>query len=155
MLVDLLLSASVPLLAIWLYEFSNWLVLAQQGFTVSFSMAEWLPLGVAGASTGVLSPATKVLQVALALIPMVIFARVLSRAELRGAEAFAVSFVGVYLASSYWEMLSLLTTLPMVDHIGAFVLGTGGLSALLLRATGFDRPRPVIRMTISSLTLPQ
>jgi hypothetical protein len=154
LLVDSMVSAFVPFLAIWLYESSNLVVLAEQGYSVTFSMVGLLPLGVAGASTGGLSPATKAIQVVLALVPLVIFAKLLSKADLRIAEAFAISFVGVYFASIYWEMLSLLTMLPMAGHIAIFVVGTGCLSSTLLRVTRFDRPKPASRMTIGSLTLP-
>jgi hypothetical protein len=50
--VDLVAAALVPFLSIWLYEACNWVVLAVQGYSVSVSTVGWLPLGVAGVSSG-------------------------------------------------------------------------------------------------------
>jgi hypothetical protein len=149
--MDLALAAMVPFLSVWFYEISNLIVLAEQGYSVAISMFGLLPLGVAGVSTGVLSPATKVIQVVLALVPLLVLAKLFSKADLRIAEAFAISFVGVYFASMYWEMLSLLTTLPMAVHIGVFVVGTGCLSAFLLRVVSFAKSRRVDKTAMSVL----
>jgi hypothetical protein len=150
-MVDLAVSASIPILGVWLYELSNLVVLASQGCSVSLSMLGWIPLGVAGVSTGSLSPVSKLAQVTLASVPLAVFGKLLSKVDLRMAEAFSISFVGVYFASMYWEMLSLLTTLPMVVHAGVFVTGTGCLLAFLLRMVKFDRPRQVNKTTMGAL----
>ena len=147
-IADIVVSALIPYLALWLYEASNWVTLAAQGYSVSFTMAGLLPLGVVGVSTGGPLPATKVIQLVLAIGPLACSAMLLSRANLRIAEAFAVSFIAVYFASAYWEMLSLLVVLPMAVHVGVFVVGTGCLSVLLLRAFMADRPKQASKMRI-------
>jgi hypothetical protein len=97
-----------------------------------------LPLGVAGASTRAILPITKVIQLTLAMGPLVLGAKFLSRARLRVSEALAISFIGVYVASSYWEMLSLLNVLPMIVQVGVYISGTALLSVLLLRLARSD-----------------
>jgi hypothetical protein len=141
--VDLVVSASIPLLTLWLYEASNWVALTGQGYSVSFTMVGLLPLGVAGASTGAILPITKVIQLALAIGPLILGAKLLSRARLRVSEALAISFIGVYVASSYWEMLSLLDVLPMIVHVCVYISGTGLFSVLLLRLVRSDYVRQV------------
>jgi hypothetical protein len=129
---DLAVSALMPILALWIYEVSNLVVLVIQGAGVSLSMVGWIPIGVSGVTHGGLSPLTKVLQVIMAaglLLPLGAF---FSRERLLVAETFAVSTIGVYLASSYWEALSLLTVVPLAVHALVFIAGTSALAIVLL-----------------------
>jgi hypothetical protein len=146
--VDLVASALVPLLGVWTYEFSNLIVLAAQGVSVSFSMAGWIPLGVAGVSQNGLSPLTKVLQIALATGLLVPIWALFSKARLLAAETFLLSAVAIYLASAYWEMLSLLTIIPFAAHESLFVVGTGIVTITMLKklvnpAGSRPQPRPL------------
>jgi hypothetical protein len=131
--VDLGVSALVPLLALWGYELSNLIVMAAQGASVSFSLAGWIPLGVAGVSQNGMSPFTKVFQIALATGLLVPFWVVFSKARFSAAQIFLISMVGIYVASAYWEMLSLLTVIPMLAHETLFVAGTGAITLALLK----------------------
>jgi hypothetical protein len=136
---DLAVSALVPFLALWIYEISNLVVLVTQGARVSLSVAGWIPLGVSGVSQGGLSPLTKVLQVVMATGLLLPLGTLFSREKLLIARTIVVSSVGVYLASGYWEILSLLTVVPMAVHTLVFVGGTSALSIILL--TGSERLR--------------
>ena len=138
---DLAASALVPLVTIWVYEISNVAVLAAQGAQVTLSTAGLLPLGVAGIVQSGLSPLTKVFQVVLAvgaILPLVV---AFSRSKLLIAETFVLSSLGVYVASIYWEMLSLLTTVPIAVHTTIFISGTSGLTVVILKKFG-RHPRP-------------
>jgi hypothetical protein len=137
--VDFAVSATIPLLGVWLYEISNFTVLAAQGYSVTISMSGWIPIGVAGASTGVLSPLTKIFQIAISvglLIPLWTF---FSKTRLIVAETLVITTASIYLASAYWEMLSTLASVPLPVHTGMFIAGTTAIALLMLRM--FDRPR--------------
>jgi hypothetical protein len=134
--VDLAVSASLPLLAVWLYEVSNYIVLAAQGNSVSLSTSGWIPLGVSDVSLGGISPFTKAAQVVVAVGLLLPLGTLMSRARLFLARTMVVSFLAVYLASTYWEMLSLLTFLPMAAHAGFFIAGAGAISIVLLSSPG-------------------
>jgi hypothetical protein len=136
--VDLTVSVLVPFLALWVYEIANLIALAAQGDGVSLSVAGLIPLGVAGVSQGALSPLTKILQVAMATSLILPLGAMFSKKGLIIAETVVLSTVGVYLASSYWEMLSLLTVVPMTLHTGIFIAGTCTLALVLARE--LDRP---------------
>ena len=129
-------SASLPLIALWLYEGSNWIAVAAQGNGVSLSMSGWFPLGVSSASPGGLSPLTKALQVLMSTGLLLGAGAIISRARLFFAGSLVVAFVAVYIASAYWEMLSLLASLPLALHEGIFFAGTGVISIALLKSFG-------------------
>jgi hypothetical protein len=141
--VDLIAAALVPFLTIWLYEIANWVVLAVQGARVSLSTVGWLPLGVAGVTSGGLSPLTKVFQIALAVGLLLPLWKLFSKARLWIADAFIISSVGIFLASAYWEMLSILTVLPMAIHTGIFIVGASATVFVLLHSSQVGRPRHV------------
>jgi hypothetical protein len=146
--LDLIASALVPLLAVWVYEVSNLVVLVAQGASVSISMTGWIPLGVAGVSQNGLSPLTKVFQIALATGLLVPIWALFSKARLLVAETFLLATLGVYLASAYWEMLSLLTVIPMAAHESLFVVGTGVITIVLLMELAYPldlgpQPQPL------------
>jgi len=131
------MAASVPFLAVWLYEGCNAAVLVMQGCSVSLSMAGWLPAGVSGVSSATLSPLTKILQMALStglLLPLWAF---LSRKRFVVAEAAVISTLAIYLASGYWEMLSTLPGVSLGLHTAIFMAGAGAVSIFLLRELGW------------------
>jgi hypothetical protein len=131
---DLSSSALVPLATIWAYEISNMIVTGAQGATVSLNVAGFVPLGVAAVSQASLSPLTKLVQVLLStgmLIPLWV---AFSRTRLLIARTFVLAGVSIYLASAYWELLSLLSLIPMVVHESLFIAGTGAIMVPLLVA---------------------
>jgi hypothetical protein len=138
---DLVVTALVPLVAVWLYELSNMAVLSAQGASVSLTVAGWVPVGVAGVSSAAPSPLTKMAQILLStgsLLPLTVL---FSKAKLFLARAFLLSTAGAFLASTYWELLSLLTVVPMAVHLGIFLVATASISFALLK--GFMGPRPL------------
>jgi len=150
--VDLTVSVLVPFLALWVYEISNLIALASQGDGVSLTLSGLIPLGVAGVSQGALSPLTKILQIAMATGLILPFGIIFSKKGLIIAETVILSTLGVYLASSYWEMLSLLTEVPMALHTGIFIAGT--CAVVLVLARELDRPhhfRHPTRIHLSNL----
>ena len=137
--IDLALTASMPILAIWIYEASNLAVLALQGARVTLAMSGWIPMGVAGVSQGAISPLTKPAQVLIAVSLLVPLAMCLSRTRLVVARAFLVSIAGVFVASAYWEWLSQLAYVSQSVHLAVFLATSGAVSFVLLRA--FSNPR--------------
>jgi hypothetical protein len=131
----------VPFIAIWLYEGANWISVACQGYSTAFNVSGWLPLGVGAVSSGGISPLTKVLQVILAVSFLVPFASLFRRTKLLVSRTLVVSMAGVFIASSYWELLSATNTLPMAVHTIIFVASAGATSFLTLWLS--DRPRRI------------
>jgi hypothetical protein len=119
------------------------MALTLQGYGVSLSMAGWIPLGVSAVTSTGPSPLTKVVQLAVAIGLLLPLKKLFSSARLPLAEALIVSSAGICLASTYWEMLSLLTVLPIAFHIGVFIAGTGASVLVLLHGSQIGRPRPV------------
>jgi len=135
-LLDVIASILVVLLALWVYEIANAIVLVCQGFSVSFNLMGPVPLGVAGSSIESLSPWTKILQVPIAMGLLLPAGVVLSKKELPAAKAFLIASLGIYLASVYWEALSSLSMVPMDIHTCLYLAGTGALTTVLLRKLG-------------------
>lgn len=136
---DIAVSALVPILTVWVYEVSNLAVLAAQGVQATLNVGGFLPLGVAGVVQSGLSPLTKVAQVVLATAFILPFGLAFSRYRLQTAKTLVIASVGVFVASTYWEMLSLLSSVPMEVHTVIFIGGTCAITMLLLLGT--DRPR--------------
>jgi hypothetical protein len=141
--LDLTVATAVPFLSVWLYEISNLIVLAAEGCTVSITVAGLLPVGVAGVSVGVISPATKILQVAVSLGLILPSAVVFTRKRLFLSRASVALSASVFLASAYWELLSSLSVLSMVAHTDIFIAGTAILSLVFL--WGVARPKPPLK----------
>jgi hypothetical protein len=130
--LDILASALVIFLSVWVYEISNAIVLAAQGFSISFNVAGPVPLGVAGSSWVTLSPWTKLLQIAIAIGLLLPIGVVFTKKRLHFAVALLISTIAIYAASAYWEMLSSLTVIPLAIHTGIYVAVTGTLTLALL-----------------------
>ena len=139
LVLDLSVAAVVPLLTVWLYEFSNLAVLAAQGERVSMTVAGWIPLGVGGVSQNALSPFTKLAQVLLATGLLLPLSVLFSKAKLALSKAFVLTMVGAFLASTYWELLSQLSMIPMTVHVSVYLVATATVSFALLRR--FMSPR--------------
>ena len=145
---DIAASATALYVSVWLYEISNVAALSAQGAAVSLTVVGGIPVGVAGVSVGAFSPFTKALQMLIAVGPLLLLARLLSRRRLPLAEAFVISSICVYVTSACWEMLSVFSSMPAFVHVGVFVIGTGALTALTLHKLGgplhlWERSRPV------------
>ena len=137
--VDLAVSAAVPFLAIWIYEGANWIAVAGQGHSVSLTVSGLLPLGVAAVSSGGISPLTKVFQLVIAVSFLVPFSLIFGRMKLLVSKSLVVSTAGVFIASSYWEMLSTASPTSATLHTIIFVGGAGAMSFITLWAV--DRQR--------------
>jgi len=137
--VDLVVSAAVPFIAIWLYEWANWIAMAGQGYSATLTVSGWLPSGVAAVSTGGISPLTKSFQVVLAISFLVPFGALFGRAKLFVSKTLVISMAGVFVASSYWELLSVVNTVPMAVHTTIFVVSAGTISFFTLWV--LDHPR--------------
>ena len=136
---DLAASAAVPFLAIWVYEVANWIAMACQGYPATLTVSGWLPIGVSAVSSAGVSPWTKALQVVLAISFLVPLGSLFGRARLSVSKALVVSTAGVFIASSYWEMLSAANPVPATLHTVMFAAGAGTMSFVTLWA--FDRTR--------------
>ena len=139
--IDLVASATVPLLVIWVYEGANWVAMEAQGYPAALTVSGWLPLGVAAVTSGSISPLTKVIQVGIAIAFLVPFGALFGRMGFFVSRTLVVSAAGVFIATFYWEALSSANALPVYLHTVIFVGGAGAMSFATLWAA--DRPRHI------------
>jgi len=139
LLIEFAVTAVLPFLAVWVYEISNMIALMVEGGQVSLTVAGWIPVGVAGVSQSTLSPLTKGAQILLSIGLLLPLYALFSRSRFRVAKAFLLTFVGTFIASAYWELLSQLTFEPMTVHMGIFVMGTVAISFMLLSELALPR----------------
>ncbi|MDA4127877.1 MAG: hypothetical protein OK422_00195 [Thaumarchaeota archaeon] len=139
-LVDALLAAAVVYLSLWVYEVANWLSLTLAGVNASIVMGGWLPAGVLGVSTNSsLLAIAKPLQVFLSLSLAGFGFAVFRKHKLPVTRFVLLCTMSVYLASVYWELLSVLSFIPVTFHEGVFfALSFATLNILLLANRRFQ-----------------
>ena len=137
--LDLAAATAVPFLSIWAYEGANWIAMSIQGYPVSLTVSGGLPLGVAAVTSGGISILTKGLQVALAISLLVPFGLMFGKMKLFVSRTLVVSMAGVFIASSYWEMLSAGNAGLAEVHTVTFIASASAMSLVTLWA--FDRSR--------------
>ncbi len=123
--------------AIWIYELSNYAVLAMVGSEVSLSLQGIFPAAVSGVvANGSYLAVAKPFQVLLAMLGLGPVALLLKRHTLPFTEVAVVSCFSVFLASFYWEFLSLIGPLSQTLHMTIFSILIGTIQLTILKARG-------------------
>jgi hypothetical protein len=121
--LDVGIAASLVYLAIGIYEISNLLVLSAVGTQASMAFIGILPVGVSAVNTdSQMLAIAKPLQV---LTCGTIMFGVLYSIRSKGlpiSTMLASATLSIYLASSYWEMLSLVGSSSYLIHISGFTV---------------------------------
>jgi len=118
---DVGLAAASVYFAVWIYELSNLAVLSAVGSQPSMAFVGILPVGVSA-----INPDSQLLWVAKPLQVLVCGAVMLSFLYLIRSKGLPISTMlasatlSVYLASSYWEVLSLLGPSSYLTHVSTF-----------------------------------
>src|SRR5205807_4893597 len=93
--------------AIWIYQLGNFIVLCSVATHASISFAGILPVGVSAVTSGQqLLPFAKPLQIVFSSGIMYVLLRALRSKSLPISTTLATATLSIYLASSYWEVLS-------------------------------------------------
>ena len=144
-LLDLALAALVLYASFWVYEFGNLSSLALSGARVSLDVSGFLPLGTIATSAdhaGLPPILVKTIQVALSVSPMLLIANLARRGRLVILEGAAICVVSLFVASLYWESLSLLSRISMTEHELLYFALAVGLEAGLMRAMKYSPAMP-------------
>jgi len=120
-LLDAATGACLLYVAVCVYELGNYVALSLLGSQVSLSTWWIIPLGVsATVQASPLLPVAKALQVAITLaFSLGVFHLARSR-PFPLTRTMALATASIYLASSYWEMLSLVGQLSYEVHLVVF-----------------------------------
>jgi hypothetical protein len=125
---DVCLAAALVYLAVWIYELSNLAVLSAVSAQASMAVIGILPVGVSGVNPDTqLLAVAKPLQVILCGAVMFGLLYLIRSRGLPISTTLASATLSIYLASSYWEMLSLVGPSSYMVHVGGFTalaLGT-------------------------------
>lgn len=133
--VDVCLSLLLFYLGVWLYELGNFMALALSGMTPSLNFAGALPLGVSAVFPGMSQLVfVKPLQVLLSSIAALSILYVVKGKGLLISQLTTLTLLSLYLASFYWEFLSLVGPLPLALHEVFYILLSMGALAFFTRA---------------------
>jgi len=120
---DVCIAAAMVYAAVWIYELSNLAVLSTVGSQASIAFVGILPVGVSAVNANAqLLTIAKPLQV---LLCGAVMFGLLYSVRLKGlpiSTMIASATLSIYLASSYWEMLSLVGSSSYLVHIGGFTV---------------------------------
>jgi hypothetical protein len=121
--VDACIGAAMVYLAVWIYELSNLVVLSAVGTQASMAFVGILPVGVSAVNPDTqLLALAKPLQVLLCAAVMFGLLYSIRSKGLPISTMLASATLSVYLASSYWEMLSLVGSSSYLVHVGGFTV---------------------------------
>ena len=118
---DVCVAAALVYFAVWIYELSNLAVLSAVGSQASMGFLGVLPVGVSS-----VNPDTQLLMIAKPIQVLICGAVMFGLLYAVRSKGLAVSTMlasatlSVYLASSYWEMLSLVGSSSYLMHLGGF-----------------------------------
>lgn len=137
-LVDLLAAGGLLYCASWIYELGNLVTLSLFASQATLVMVGPVPIAVTAVSAGTSVPLlVKPLQVGLTSGAMFALFWAVRARKLPISEAVSITMVAIFLASGYWEMLSLLSSLSYGIHLAIFsALALGarvGLSRIFRR----------------------
>ncbi|MGD0477315.1 MAG: hypothetical protein ABSB29_04000 [Nitrososphaerales archaeon] len=133
--MDLVASAVALYLSVWVYEIGNWVSLTISGAKATILMAGALPEGVVGLSTnGTGFGSAKLLQVILCSALAFSVLLLLRKRKLPLTRITIISIMSLYIASIYWEILSLTTFAPILPHEAIYVCLSVLTAGVLLMA---------------------
>jgi hypothetical protein len=119
--LDVCIGSAIVYFAIWVYELGNLLVLSSMGTQASLSFVGVLPVGVSALASGQqFLPIAKPLQVLVSSGLMFAMLLAIRSRRLPISAAVASATLSIYLASSYWEMLSLIGATSYWTHASIF-----------------------------------
>ena len=121
--VDVLIAATLVYGAVWIYEASNFIVLSAVGTQASMAFVGILPVGVSAVNPDpqILALA-KPLQVLICGAVMVGLVYLVRSKGLPISTTLASATLSIYVASSYWELLSLVGPSSYLVHVGGFTI---------------------------------
>ena len=107
--------------AVWIYELGNYVVLSTVATQASISFLGILPIGVSAVTSDQqLLPFAKPLQVLICSSIMFLMLRAVRSKSLPISTMLATATLSIYLASSYWEVLSLVGPISYEVHMTIF-----------------------------------
>jgi hypothetical protein len=108
-------------LAIWIYELGNFIVLSTVATQASIAFIGIVPVGVSAVTSDQqLLPLAKPLQVMFCSGIMYLMLRAVRSRSLPISTTLATATLSIYLASSYWEVLSFVGPTSYWIHLGIF-----------------------------------
>ena len=132
---DVGLAATLVYLAVWIYELSNLAVLSAVGSQASMAFVGILPVGVSAVNPDVqLLAVAKPLQVLLCGAVMFLLLYSIRSRGLPISTMMASATLSIYLASSYWEMLSIVGSSSYLFPVAGFTALALATQAALSRA---------------------
>jgi len=119
--VDVCIAAAMVYFAVWIYEISNLIVLSAIGSQASISFVGILPVGVSAVNpdSQLLAIAKPVQVLVCGAIMFGLLYSIRSK-TLPISTMLASATLSIYLASSYWEMLSLVGSSSYLIHLSGF-----------------------------------
>jgi hypothetical protein len=120
-ILDVCIGSALVYFAIWIYELGNFIVLSSVATQASISFVGILPIGVSAVTSDQqLLPFAKPLQVVICSGIMFMILRAIRSKSLPISTTLATATLSIYLASSYWEVLSLVGPTSYFIHLGIF-----------------------------------
>ncbi len=115
--LDFALLPVLLYLSLWIYELSNYVVMALSGYQGTLIVQGFLPAGFVavgqGASPFILAKPLQVLMATGIVLPLYLGLR---RTRMSLSLLASASIMAIYLSTFYWELLSLVGPLPLVLH---------------------------------------
>jgi hypothetical protein len=123
LLIDLSVAIAMLYAAVCIYEMANYVVFSSVGSQASLVFSGVLPIGVCASvqDAGLLMFA-KPAQVALSTVAMLGLFFLTRSQGFRLSSLVALTTVSIYLASSYWELLSFVGLISYEGHLAIFSL---------------------------------
>ncbi len=143
-LVDVVLSVVSLYGSFWIYELGNYTSLALSGSSASLTIMGVLPVGTVAFSTSNYWMPTllaKAFQIALTAALMLLVARMARSMDLVLLEGAAICVLSIFVASAYWESLTLVSKLSLGAHELLFVAVSVALQVGLMRAMKYSPNR--------------
>ncbi len=119
--INVVAAAAILYFASWIYELANLGVLYCFSGDASLVLAGPIPVGVTAVSDGAQSfPLAKPLQILISSAAMFALYGGVRTLRIPAAQTVALTMLSIFLASGYWEMLSLVGWFPYPVHVAIF-----------------------------------
>jgi hypothetical protein len=133
--VDACIGAAIVYFAVWIYEICNLVVLSAVGSQVTMGFLGIFPVGVSAVNPDPrLLAIAKPLQVVLCGATMFGMLYLVRSKGLPTSTMLASATLSIYLASSYWEVLSMVGSSSYLMHLGGFTVLAMATQVALSRA---------------------
>jgi hypothetical protein len=120
-ILDICIGSAMVYIAIWIYEFGNFIVLSSVATQASIAFVGIVPVGVSAVTSDhQLLPFAKPLQVLICSAIMFMMLQAVRSKSLPISTTMATATLSIYIASSYWEVLSLVGSISYEVHMGIF-----------------------------------